>query len=465
MRALLVTAALTSVALCAAAPARAARSIPADPLHGQKVRIDGVFKEYPGTMTALSETVRGNAGGGDPRASGQIGYDDKYLYVALRVLDGKLVRTRAAGKGEDHATLLIAFPEGRGYTTHEVLLYPGDPGKLPGVVKLGGTPVRGAKLVEAPEDKGFTIEAQIPWSTFPQARTTRVGLRAALRYADADKAGSVKAVVATSGAAAGRRLPPLPLEAEQGLFATLVRQRNLSGEPSHASYGNVSGDGTIERVAIYGGFLTIVGSSYRGGKEFYFSELGVRSPKMVRGLSLRDVDGDGHDDIVVRKRVGDTDQYRELLDVLKVGENGQPFSVFVHEIGIKTPDGFVDNDVDWKRRGAGWSVTIAQGKEKGFDPGTYAESRPNNMGSALMPWESVKSRTFAWQSDRLEKVDEQTWTPKVAATSQGSPSRPKRRADAPAPPAAPPAPRPPSSDELQDRLYALYRYERGVGAR
>jgi hypothetical protein len=436
----------------------------AEPLSQRKMRIDGVLREWPGRMTSLGDTLRGKATDNDPRVAGQIGYDDASLYVALRVFDDKLVRTRRAGDGEDHAVLLLAFPKGRGFRTYQVALYPGDPGKLGGVVKLGGRAVGGAKIVEAPEEGGYTLEVQIPWKAFSEAATTRVGLRAALRYVDADAPGTVRATVGTSRGGGGRALPALPLEAEQGLDAALLRQNNLPDKPLAQAYGNVWGDRMLERVAVYGTYLTIVGPNYRGGKQFYYSELGVSSAKLFRKLELRDLDGDRLDEVVVRKRIGASDAYREILDVLKVGENGQPFSTFSHEVGIKTKDGLIENDVDFVRRGKAYAIRVAQGKAEGFEPDTYAESQPNNMPSALLPWESTKSRTFAAAGKGFEKIDEETWTPKAGAPAARGGTKPRaRRAAADEGPPAPPPPRPPTADEMLDRLYALYRKERNVG--
>ena len=61
-----------------------------------------------------------------------IGYDDQNLYLALKVFDRHIVRTGAAGRGEDHATLFIAFPRGRGFVTYPVQVFPGNPGKVAG---------------------------------------------------------------------------------------------------------------------------------------------------------------------------------------------------------------------------------------------------------------------------------------------------------------------------------------------
>src|SRR4051812_21724961 len=151
------------------------RTIVAEPMEGEKVRIDGDLREWPNKMTELGDTLSGS-GGGDPRAAVTIGYDEASLYVVLKIFDKAIVRSSAAGANEDHATVSLAFPHGREFNGYELELYPGKPGKLAGVVKLKGTALSGAKIVEAPSEGGLHVEAQIPWSAFPDAAKGRVGL-------------------------------------------------------------------------------------------------------------------------------------------------------------------------------------------------------------------------------------------------------------------------------------------------
>ncbi len=439
--------------------AAAGKLLIVEPMEGEKIRIDGDLREWPAKMTELSETLQGTAGG-DPKAKAVVGYDDKNLYVVLSVSDKKIVRTASAGGSEDHASLHLAFPKGRDFVTYEVQLFPGNPGKTPGVVKVRGQTPAGAKLVEAPTDKGYEIEAVIPWAAFPEAAKTRVGLRATVTLTDSDSPGSVKAVIGTSNAKSGRGMPPLMLSTEAGLDAALLRPKSLGSFPAREAVGNVAGDGMLEKVAIYGNYLTITGPRFRGGKEFYYGEIGVQSADMVKKLELHDFDGDGVQEIVIQKRIGAPDQYREHLEIMKVGKDDTPYSAFTHEVGIKTPDGEIANKV--KIEGA--TIEISQGSSEGFEPDTYDLPLPGGgVESALFPWDSVGARVYKWQGSSFQKSDEKAWEPKVAKGKGVAKSKSTGKARGDEPP-TPPAPRPPTADELLDRVYALYRKDRGVGA-
>jgi hypothetical protein len=449
--------ALTLAAISAPAAA-GGRQIAAEPVDDVKIRIDGDLREWPNKMNDLGETLEGKPSAGDPRVAATVAYDENSLYVVLKVFDQKIVRTSAAGNNEDHATLFLNFPKGQ---TYAVELYPGQPGKVAGVIKVKGASVNGSKIVEAPTDKGLSVEAQIPWTAFPEAARTRVGLRATITYADADAAGSVKAVIGTSQARSGKAMPALLLANEQGLEESIIRAKGLPLSPAREAFANVSGDSMVERVAVWGGNLVIIGPHFRGGKEFYFADLGVSDAAQVGRLELVDFDGDGHDEIVVQKKVGSSDKYREVLTVLKVGRDDQPFLAFAHEVGIKTSDGEIKNRVKLSKSG----IEIAQGEAEGFDPGSFSEVQPGDMGATLLPWESIGSRTFAWKGKGFEPAGETGFTPKQSAGAPAGKKPKTKRAPKSDEPPAPPAPRPPTADEMLDRVYALYKKDRGVSGK
>ena len=83
----------------------------------------------------------------------------------------------------------------------------------------------------------------------------------------------------------------------------------------------------------------------------------------------------------MQRRIGGKDRYREILTVHKVGTDDSPFQAFAHEVAVKTPDGSIANKV----KVSGDSIEIAQGDSEGFEPDTYKEDLPSDMGSTRRP--------------------------------------------------------------------------------
>lgn len=415
---------------------------------GKKIRIDGMLRDWPGGFAKLRGTSR--IGG-----EGLVAYDETNLYLVASLEDAKVIRTQQGGQAEDRLVLEIVVPAaaGKGKSTITVSVYPGDPGKLPALVKVDGKSVPSAEAVEAQSGKTLIIEAKLPWSALPGLKRLKVGLRGRLSYHDAQSHGSVRSVFATS---TGTSMPPLTLEPETGLIQALLEPKELGLRPAREAFGDITGDDQIERVAVFGHFLTIVGSGYKGGKQFYYNELDVGSADRIRRLELVDFSGDGKAEIVLEKRIGPDDSYRDVLTVLRIGDDGAPLLVFAHEVALVTSEGEVRNEVKLSGSGASAKIRIAQGKAKGFDPGTFREPTiGGGIASALLPWESVESRTFQWKGEGLTQVEEKRGKARVAPAASAAPAAAR--------PAAPPPPRPPTSAEMLDRVYALYRKDRGVG--
>jgi hypothetical protein len=137
--------------------------------------------------------------------------------------------------------------------------------------------------------------------------------------------------------------------------------------------------------------------------------------------------------------------------------------VFIHEVGLAGAFGTVQNEVQIGKSGGRATLTIAQGTAEGVEQSSYDQPKPADMDSALLPWDTVGSLTFSWQNGHLAKAAETTQTPKAKATAKREHNRPHKSEPSSAPlVAAPPPPRPPSSDELMDKVYALYRKDRHV---
>ncbi|WP_437477707.1 hypothetical protein WME75_28820 [Sorangium sp. So ce1014] len=437
-----------AVLAAAAPPALAAGAPLAAPLVESKwLKFDGIPKEWPVALTSLGIKVKGKPSKADLAAHAAIAYDDARIYVAADVTDDAL------RGGADHVKLVLGFPGGK---VREVALYPGQPGKTGGSVKLpGGKAVAGAKVIEAPRSGGYTLEASIPWSAFPEAATTRVGLRAGLFVHDADGAGGVEAIVGSAASEAYGSLSPLATEPELALTDGLLRSKGIRGAPKYDLVVDVAGDAMRERVIVHERFLVVLGPGFRKGAQYYFEDLGVdASDGMLPSLTARDLTGDGQAELILRKRTGSGAKYREVMHVVQFGAGDTPKPIFQHEVAISTEKGSVVNEVEFVPDGARMAIRVEPGKATRYDASNYAEGVETTYDPLLLPWGSIKSQLYKLTGGVFTKASEQRQAPAAAA-------RPAAKADEARGAAKPPALSP---AEMLDKVYALYRRDRGASS-
>jgi hypothetical protein len=228
---------------------------------------------------------------------------------------------------------------------------------------------------------------------------------------------------------------------------------------------DVAGDALYERVALYDHYLTIVGPHFRGGKEFVVADLQVQDSGKLKQFLHADFDGDGHEEVVAVVRLGSDDHYRDVVEVLRVDSDNTLKPVYLHEVGLTAGSGSIHNEVRIGRSGARATLVIAQGSAEGVEQQGYSEPKPSDMDGTLLPWDPIGSQTFAWQGGHLVKTGETSHTPSAHGTAKvakGSRAPKHEGSGSASAVAAPPPPRPPSSDELMDQVYALYRKDRHV---
>jgi hypothetical protein len=447
---LLAALAVTSATSTASAQVSALR---ADLVPPKTIKLDGLPKEWPSGLAAFGKSLKGKTGKPDIEARGAITYDASNIYVAADVTDDTL------RGGADHVALVIGFPGG---TTPEIQLYPGDPGKTAGVAKLAGLAVPGAKVIEAPRSGGYTLEASIPWSALPQAQSIRVGLRAALFARDADGSSTIEGVVGTAASGAFAELPELATEPEQALADGLLREKGVRGAPRYSFIADVAGDSMKERVLIYDRYLVVLGPTFRKGSEYYWNDTGVDAANgMLPLFDVRDVTGDGQAELIFRKRFGSGGRFREMVQVLRFGASEVPNPIFQHEIGIQTEAGSVSNEVIFAPGGDKTAIKIATGAAKGFNAGNYKEATEKAFPGLLLPWRTTKSVTYKFAGNAFSKASEESQAATAAPAQKPSPGG-SSGGGASATFKAPPAP---SAAELMEKVYDLYKKDRGVSGK
>ncbi len=415
-------------------------------------KLDGMVKEWHARSPA-KETLSGKTDGLGLDVAVQNG--DDTLWIAAEVVDPKLARSGKASANEDHLTMTLAFPAGRGVLkAYEIGLWPGTPGSAPGAVKWtsgpnAGQKVAGAKIVENDVKGGTTIEATVPWSSFPEAENVRVGMRGAFRWHDGDGT-TIAGVLGTGGGTVEKpgELPALPIAAEQAVLEGLLEQKGLAGtKPKIDVYADVAGDGRKERVSVFGRFFTICGPGYRKGHQFFWREVAGD----IVSLEATPVTGRGKDDLVVRRRVTQGGSSHDILEVWSIPTGEEPVTIFAQQVAIASSDG--KKRVTNAARISAKEIEVSTEPAVGWDAGSFHETIAGDIEPLLLPWGTVKSKTFKLEGGKFAKASE------VAQAGAAAPAAPTAPA---AKPAEPPTPAVTKGGNLGKQVLEAYMKDANV---
>ncbi len=430
------------------------------------VKLDGSLREWPSRIPA-KKVVSGDAS--KTAFAMALQYDEGHIYVGGEVGDAAFIRSSRFADSEDHAVFTIAFPVGGGggsagaLAAYDIGIFAGEPGESAGVVRFAsggrrGQGVPGAKIVEAPASGGYTFEASIPWSAFPEGRSTRVGLRGTVRYIDSDGPNSVRAVVASGDgdAAHAAALPSLLTEPEQAVVEGLLVPKNLLGaSPRFDLVADVAGDGMKERITVYDQFLAICGPHYRSGTQFFYRDVGGE----VVSLDAREVTGRAKEDLVIQRKLelgGSTRQWFEVWSIL--GKTDEPQTTFGHEVAVATGASRVTNAVHVSGR----DIEVATEPANGWDVTTYREPTATDVEPVLLPWGAVKSQVFRFDGAKFAKVKEVAQQPAPGAPGAPSPPDTFKSTLAEARAQEPATPDVAKGRDLSKDVFALYKQDHNV---
>jgi hypothetical protein len=418
----------------------------------QPVKMDGLLKEWPASFAAKADKE-----GSATKFSVSLQYDDQKIYVGGLITDSSPSHTKRMGANEDHVVLSLAFPSGGQLSAYDLDIYPGVPGDYAGTVKFGafgkkGEEVPGAKIVEAPVQGGLSFEAVIPWSTFSEARTMRVGLRGAARYVDYDGKALVATVATGPGDAShAAQLPSLPTEPEQAVLDNLLALKGIQNEvPKIDLYADVVGDAMKERISVFGKLLTVCGPTYRDGKQFYYRDLGA---ELVR-LEAKDATGRGKDDLLVRRRFTPKGSTREWFEVMSFLAD-EPVVVFSQEIAIAAGAGRVTNSLHVGKK----EIEVQTEPAQGFDASTFKEPLSNDTNELLLPWGAIKSRTYKFDGKTFTRSGEVAQAPTPAKGTDANTGAGQTTAQLPR---DVPTPAVKSGSDLGKEMLAQYRKDQNV---
>jgi len=412
------------------------------------VKFDGVLREWHGRVAAKTViTGDGDAAG----LAGAIQYDDSKIYIGAEIIDPHFSRTSQYKETEDHASLLLAFPTPSGPKGYQIGLFAGKAGEIRGVVRWlsgpqKGRDVPGAKIIEAPTSSGYTLEASVPWSAFPEAQSVRVGLRGQLRYSDR---GNLNIVSTGPGdATQPATWSPLPTSPERAVIEGLLAPKGIANQiPKLDLYADVGGDSMKERISIFDRYLTICGPGYRGGNQFYYRELAGESVR----AELASVTGRSKEDLIVKQTIRSGEVARERIEVWSILSGDEPTVVFSQEVSISSGSKRVTNSVRLSKK----EIEVSIGSTKEWDSTTFRDATDAD-GALLLPWGAIKSRTYKFDGTRFVPTSEVTQKP-TGQTVVAS----VKPADL-APPRDLPTPEVKKNTDLSQQVLEQYKKDRNV---
>jgi hypothetical protein len=434
------------ITLAAAAPALAQRDLPVVELG--RVRVDGMLRDWG------SGGFRQVGSGDDAALQFRLGHDAEGFYVAARVRDERMVRTARPGPNEDAIVVTLAF----GRRVHEVWLYAGVPGRAAASAAIGtpgapGRPVAAARVVEAPAEGGYALEAFIPWSALPGHRLedARGGIR--LRDVDREARPTVE-----SEPALGAAPDYLPLRFRTRSLDNLrafARERSLDvgARPRFSMRGQVFGDARPEDVYVFDRYVVVTGAGFRDGG-YGFAGLPVGHPEDVRSAELRELTGDDVEELVVVLRQRNDLGERDLWQVWSLADPLRP--IFAMEVRKATAAGHVEAAVEI-RTGEPPTIVLRAGRAEGLDASTYREDTAEDAEAILPPWGPVRERWYRWDGRAFTAFRERA-NPRYRPPEATRPTPP--RPAAPPPPPVPPEAPAPSTAELM----AEFRRRAGIPA-
>jgi hypothetical protein len=442
--------ALVAATLSLTASPRAVRAdaIPLDIASRGTNRIapDGVLGDWRRftQLVAVDEGAQVQSGrdawsGADDASFGiALARDDQALYVAAEIHDDTLVRTREHRADDDALILTFSAPNGPNRSaTYEIAIYPGDPGNYSGVVRFRGGRsgnVPGAQVVEAPirSGGGITLEAIIPWRAIPELNAGIGGARGRAAYQDCDTnaRAHVDTVLATGPGDAQHidALPPLAgsnANSTNELIAQFAQQHNLSMRDSFLDRtANIAGDAAVERIAVFQGYAVAAGPGISGGTRYAYVQFPQRQRDDLLEPALRDVTGDGRQDLILRVRQSEQQGLvREVLYVYGAPNSADQLTqLFAAEVARQVGSNRVASRATYDGNSG---IRITFDGATGFTQQNYPRLVDPHVIAAMTPWSEHRIEVYRW-NDAGQRFDlfRSEPNPNAASTVAATPSGP-----------------------------------------
>ncbi len=385
-------------------------------------RVDGMLRDWRGVRRAAVGE------GNDASFHYVIAYDAEHLYLNASIRDERVVRAANRPSRTDDALVIswVSANGRRGLRLQEFWIYPGVSGRA-ATVAVGGArgalrPLANARAVERQVRGGVDVEAAIPLSALGARWADG---RLAIRYNDVDLESRPTVENAPASAEVVRgaldRLPRVMVDggaaaagSTSGPLRAFMRQQGMAGvEPDAVLRGDVAGDAQPETVARVGRWLVVFGPGYRDGQSYDSWQLPVRDGARVRSFALRDITGDGKEELVVSLRQEFDGGSRDLWRAIRFdGEQIAPIASI--ETRRENSFGSVEARLQIRRgrrgrrgRGSAPVIEVRIGEvQRGIAASSMRVLAEDDVEALLVPWGPVAMRRYRWDGTRLAVIGE-----------------------------------------------------------
>lgn len=381
------------IALFAPLPNASANEIECGLTEVGLINVDGLLDDWKG----VKEVSNSNGAANDAGFTIRCNYDEEALYLAVDVVDERLIRNKKPGAGDDRLAL--------GFGDQILEVYPADTDKnIKATVKwANGGSTKWLTLVDSLTKRGWSIELGMPFGRVPGGGDKVVRIPFQLELYDADKAvdGKHESLVTTGEAA-------LVLQEAAGLVEQFLADNKLGKKDVTLDVSvNLDTEQGKERIVAAGKYIAVF------AREYSYIALPVSKAKDVLEVKVVDLGGEGKSSVLGRYVERGGGGSREILAVWNLGTDGVFSRTFAHELGKQLGENKITSKWELAQRTVvkgkgkkkkivktkGYDLVIKPGEAIGFTQENWLETPAEDMLPILLPWSGVKQEVWRFNGD------------------------------------------------------------------
>jgi hypothetical protein len=391
------------------------------------ILVDGVTTDWKNVSTAKLDSrgqllsLSGGSWSGAADLSGTVRcvYTAKKLFFLFKVKDEYVVRFKRLTAKQDRMLLLFKGQQG----LRRMAFYPPDGrhkpayGWLPesktgrrkrrrrsrGRRKLRLPKPRGVNAAVIRLERGYAVEMEMLNDAVPGYGRGSPAMRFSAVFEDVDAKANPQLQARMSTGKTTGRLGRVDFEEAKLLLGRFLKDQGFSaGQIRINRVGNLVSGKSLERVVIAGRKIAVLGGDITGGG-YFFMTLPVHKPAHVLRFAIKDMNGDGQDEILMRLRQMKNNRGREIYVVYRY-DNRKLNVVFGHEVVHRVDNKILLNDYRYIKTKNGIDMVFAVGRCRGFNSRNHVAHPPKDLQGILTPWGEKKKVRYRFNADSYVEV-------------------------------------------------------------